>query len=590
MAPELPEPTTRNVWYRNAEGELAIIFIHGLASNVRDCWLASGPTSDIYWPWMVSTDPALKNWGIFLAGYNAEDGGERGISACAQDLYRGLANASDSPLKRRGLVFVCHSLGGVVARQCLVDHYEEFRGQRIHLMLLASPSRGAGFPRPVARIALGLLGLLRDRRLSRELAVDLAILEQLDQQFWRLRKEGDTRYLPGLSGVETSEHAALKTMPVVGRVVQRWSAERYFPAPEHMTGDDHASICKPSTREARIHVALKEGCALVTQSLGIVPTAARRPNALREVVDALHDTFGFRYEPAPIASSDWVIYWPVRVRPPTPIHAQQAFVAGALSRLGIRVQLWLDDLGRQEYGVDRFGLRLRSWFESVGGDPALLHEHRFSVELSTADHMEQAWTLARKWLGDTDQTLGDILRLSKLEATHSLELLLKNRPRRLLTPPIVWLGLRLTASAALPVITLGGWDEVDLWDAWRTLGIDAAIPTGHLYGAKLRVVSAEGEKQDLRMKAHSLAWTSRDDIHHALNQAELVSKDSGLDRETLPAWSLLQCVFLHQFLRGIHQTIAVGDRTCHSVEEVWNLPSSTRTPAIVEALSSTILE
>ena len=34
-------------------------------------------------------------------------------------------------------------------------------------------------------------------------------------------------------------------------------------------------------------------------------------------------------------------------------------------------------------------------------------------------------------------------------------------------------------------MTLGGKDEVDLWQAWRSLGVDTEIVAAHLYGARL---------------------------------------------------------------------------------------------------------
>ncbi len=585
----LPDPDAGNIWYRTADStDLAIVFVHGRNSGPRECWEAPTKPCAIYWPWLAATEPALALWSVFLARYNATDGGKRGITACAEELYTHLRSESPSPLDSRALVLVCHSLGGAVVRDLLVNHYEEFRDKHIHLMLLASPSLGAGFPKRLARFVIAVQSLVKNRRLSAELAVNTSVLEQLDKQFWRLLKPGDKRHLPFLTGTEFSEHDSLRSLPFLGRVVKTWSAQRYFDSPEELAGEDHESICKPRTRRARIHRTLIEHATRQQAALHLPAPTPHSPTTLQNLTAALQRDFSFRYEPGRLGDVVQTVYWPVRLRSPSPIHAQQAFAAAGLSRLGCSIQLWIDDLGNTKYSLDPFAEALTDWYGQCAGDKKRLQVRHFSRELGQDDRMREAWQVTRRWLGEATHSFDTVLRLAKLSPIDSMQALLARRPRRLLTPPIVWLGLRFAQDDGARVLTLSGWDEKELWETWRSLGVDPAIRAGHLYAARLAVIdNATGDRTALHMKRNDLAWRSRDDIDKALRADP---PPPGLpDRETLAAWAALQCVFLPQFLSGTQVQIECDGTPYYSLEELWNVAWERRMDAIASAVAESLV-
>jgi len=585
----IPDPTQRNIWYRpGAAGGPALILVHGLDSNVRECWLNQRGKQPIFWPELIATEPSLQDWGIFLGGYHASDGGGVGIPECTDDLYSSLNSDPSQPLDRAPLVFLCHSLGGVVVRKMLVDHYERFRNKTVFLVLLASPSAGTGIPKVLAGPVLRILGVFKDKTLSKQLTIERDVLLELDRQFRRLLDSTDDRFVAGLGGIERSETQYLKGVPLLGRVVDYFSSQHYFPEPKQLAHENHSTIAKPSDRHSPVHQLLIERLCLLHQ-----PKTLQHhfPDSLSGLANDLQDHFGFRFEP-PVGGSPAGpgVYWPVRLRRPSPIHAQQSFAAAALTKLNLRVELWIDDFGNQDYAPGLFEQRLRGWFSTVGGVDAKLSVHLFSERLEDDETKREAWQLTRKWLGDTQQPLEEVLRLSKLlpssgDDSSSLADLIQKRPRRLLTPPIVWLGLRLMAKAYPGAISLGGIDETALWDAWRRLGIDPTISAGHLYGARLSEIGRTGARHDLRLKVTPLAWDSVADIRDALARNSTAS----VERDTLAVWSLEQCVFLPQYVQGELPSVSVRDRVYRSISELWNLPAADRDEAAVRAIADRLL-
>ncbi|EFK09402.1 conserved hypothetical protein, partial [delta proteobacterium NaphS2] len=119
------------------------------------------------------------------------------------------------------------------------------------------------------------------------------------------------------------------------------------------------------------------------------------PSGILDLLKILEERFSFRWERGNLNHdmSLPLIYWPVRLRPPGPIHAAQCFVAAGLQKLGCQISLWIDDLGRREYSNEQFVDSLKKWFNKVGGDGAALSINKFSDILENkekrqyTDHM-----------------------------------------------------------------------------------------------------------------------------------------------------------------------------------------------------------
>ncbi len=66
---KLPEPGHNNVWYDNHNPTTVFVFVHGIFSDSRGCWLCENnkePMKAQYWPELVTTDKRFEQPAIFL--------------------------------------------------------------------------------------------------------------------------------------------------------------------------------------------------------------------------------------------------------------------------------------------------------------------------------------------------------------------------------------------------------------------------------------------------------------------------------------------------------------------------------------------
>jgi hypothetical protein len=221
---------------------------------------------------------------------------------------------------------------------------------------------------------------------------------------------------------------------------------------------DHLTICKPANQEDLVYkkvLSFVLDClsAQGSQESKLSSPATLQPTnfgdhiSLNEIVNTLDDYFSFRWE---LSSFDFEqgrsrVYWPVRLRHPTPIHATQCFAASALQQRGAEIYLFIDDLGEQDFPVDSFIQKFQHWFGLNGGALSQANIKKFSEVIPPLDNGSREtahpWPTVRKWLGDTEYRMELVLRLAKLipiSGPATFDDLALKRPRRLLTPALVW--------------------------------------------------------------------------------------------------------------------------------------------------------
>jgi predicted MPP superfamily phosphohydrolase len=306
-------------------------------------------------------------------------------------------------------------------------------------------------------------------------------------------------------------------------------------------------------------------------------------SSFMDATNVLAEAFGFRWEPASFDHKNGIplVYWPVRLRHPTPIHAAQCFAAAALQQRGAQICLFIDDLGTADYSLDEFLRTLCTWFERAAGDRAKLETTTFTTVLTAGGPAGGAaanpWPAIRKWLGDTHYLMDNILRISKLvppsthpDATMTLEALAKRRPRRLLTPALVWSCLLYLHSRRTeqPVVTLGGYDERSLWQAWHECAACDTARVGHLYVPQLSEVDSTHGTRAVHMARPdvSIDWNSKDDIKQALSaEFHPGKRDTQWYSEgRLIPWCLTVCAFLPRFVVQQDLTLLVGSQLVNS--------------------------
>ncbi|MBA2126230.1 hypothetical protein DLM45_08340 [Hyphomicrobium methylovorum] len=267
---KLPTPEQKNIWYCHSSSDTTIVFVHGLFSNSREAWLREGaaPTDPpkAFWPQIAVDDKRLGGAAIFLGGfYSKLDTKDFGVREASNELFSGLSTPIDGNapvLDQKNIIFVAHSLGGVVVRDLLVRHTEAFKEKRVGLLLVASPTGGSAYARLAEYMPTVSGGALID-----QLQPNSTYLRGLDLDFRDLL---NNRKIPSLTGKELVEHFAfdpnspataswykrLANYFVDDKIVPRQSASRYFPNEALIPDSDHSSIAKPEGQNSDAHLQL----------------------------------------------------------------------------------------------------------------------------------------------------------------------------------------------------------------------------------------------------------------------------------------------------------------------------------------------
>jgi len=247
-------PPTNNYWYKLHDPcSVVFVFVHGFFSSSAECWKSK---SGIFWPDLIDQDRRLGKPSIYLAGYyTAIDSGSYEISDCAAEVFsaisRSSANGEPAPIHAKNIVFVCHSLGGIVTRYMLESQSAAFADKSIGLLLLASPSLGSSHAD-----MLEFFANLYKNRLGDQLKLMNVALLDLDKRFSNLL---DSKKIANIVGAEAIEHKSLfgwRWFPPLKPIVEKVSASRYFGNNRTLPGTNHSTIVKPDCVNHQSHLFL----------------------------------------------------------------------------------------------------------------------------------------------------------------------------------------------------------------------------------------------------------------------------------------------------------------------------------------------
>jgi hypothetical protein len=235
----------RGVWVRKPEAKTAVIFVHGILSNGETCWLHENGT---YWPDLLRQEQATNTFGVYVFTY--ETGvfsGSYGIGNVVDALKEHMR--LDGVLDNDRLIFVCHSMGGIVVRKYIVERVVDLIDGRkkIGVFLVASPSLGAGYA-DLFSVVAKVMGHSQADALRFVRSNDW--LADLDREFTNLK---ESARLP-MKGKELVEDKFITLSGILRRqVVEPFSGARYFGEPFKVAGANHFSIAKPSDPGAIQH-------------------------------------------------------------------------------------------------------------------------------------------------------------------------------------------------------------------------------------------------------------------------------------------------------------------------------------------------
>jgi pimeloyl-ACP methyl ester carboxylesterase len=98
----------------------SVIFVHGLGGHAYDTWRRA-PDNNAFWPLWLAKD--LEGISVYTLAYEAPPSNWLGTSMPLQDRAVNVLELllSEPGLKSGPIIFICHSLGGLVVKQIVLD-------------------------------------------------------------------------------------------------------------------------------------------------------------------------------------------------------------------------------------------------------------------------------------------------------------------------------------------------------------------------------------------------------------------------------------------------------------------------------------
>jgi pimeloyl-ACP methyl ester carboxylesterase len=122
---------------RAQEKARVIVFVHGLHGD-RETWVAP---NGAYWPDMVRVDPRFQKSDVFVSAYpTPSSSGQFSTRQLADRLWKQLKD--NRVWDHREIVFITHSLGGLITEEMLLSHPAEAAKTRF-IVSYATPHEGS---------------------------------------------------------------------------------------------------------------------------------------------------------------------------------------------------------------------------------------------------------------------------------------------------------------------------------------------------------------------------------------------------------------------------------------------------------------
>jgi hypothetical protein len=237
------------------------IFVHGLGGDAFGTWRAR-PDEEALWPrWLAQDIPGLA---VFSVGYPAAVSNWQGTSMPLQDRAGNVLEGLLVDLEQlhAPIVFVCHSLGGLVVKQLLrkANDMQQGRPEAVELLkrirgvaFMATPHTGSqlanvlGLFKTVFRVSSATQSLIKNDPALRDLNTwyrDLSLRCSIQHRvfFETIALHGVTTVDPG-----SADPGLFSAQPIA-------------------IDADHIQICKPESREVLIYKSTRDFISKLMQS------------------------------------------------------------------------------------------------------------------------------------------------------------------------------------------------------------------------------------------------------------------------------------------------------------------------------------
>jgi len=252
-----------------------VIFVHGLDGDARTTWHPKDHP-EAFWPaWLGEDVPAVGVWSL---GYAVSASAWKGHTMPLADRATNVLDLLElDGIGRRPIVFVCHSLGGLLVKQLLRSAsdfgnpaWKAITTQTQAIVFLSTPHSGADLASWVQYVGT----LLRATVSVAELEAHHPRLRELN--LWYRNHVADF----DLKTVVYCEQRPIAGILVVNETTADPGIVGVIPISVH---EDHVSICKPASKDSQIYRRVKR---LVED----IVNAARPPVAKPPLKDHVMDS------------------------------------------------------------------------------------------------------------------------------------------------------------------------------------------------------------------------------------------------------------------------------------------------------------
>lgn len=231
------KPAANNGWVRQLGADKAkgvIVFVHGVLGDAQKTW-SNGNT---YWPELLTRDKTFDGQDIYVYEYPSPKLGKSySIDELAENLR--LMLDSDSVSRYKEIIFVSHSMGGLVTRAFLLKYQSRIMLRVRFLYFFATPTTGSPY-------------------------AALAGIASNNPQFGQMYPMNSDSYLADLQRNWLAAHLNLKSycayekLPIFGQIiVDQQSASNLCTEPLDPINANHIDIVKPIDVKSTSYRAFK---------------------------------------------------------------------------------------------------------------------------------------------------------------------------------------------------------------------------------------------------------------------------------------------------------------------------------------------
>ena len=240
-----------------------IVFVHGLAGGSHSTWRYGKQGEDEYFFWPGELGRNFGNCGVWSFGYAAgfTELGNPGmiIQKRAGNMARQLIN---SGLGRRPVIFIAHSMGGLVVKSLIVssqlsaDRTRSQLVEQIHgIVFCATPHRGSDLAAAARVLTLFLGG---SQAHLREMAANAEPLDLLHDQFLEWHRRNPISVESYVESIGLFRKRWYWRAVPLGMVVPRASANSGIGV-IHDVDADHLTLVKPCPQVQAIYGIVYKG-------------------------------------------------------------------------------------------------------------------------------------------------------------------------------------------------------------------------------------------------------------------------------------------------------------------------------------------